>query len=46
MRTPIEQKLANRMTLLAKNTGNSLITLEASMGMVGPEGLEPPTKRL
>lgn len=29
MRTPMGQKLANRMTLLAKNVRKGLITLEA-----------------
>ena len=42
----MEQKSANLSTQLAQIAHKRLTSLASSMGMVGPEGLEPPTKRL
>lgn len=46
MRTNKQQKLANPILALAKTTHNLLKNIGEKMNMVGPEGLEPPTKRL
>lgn len=46
MRTLEKQKSANRYEPLAEFTRKSLKHKEVWKGMVGPEGLEPPTKRL
>ena len=46
MRTVTEQKSANPPVWLAQTARNTLILLVSRIGMVGPEGLEPPTKRL
>lgn len=42
----MEQKSANPQTQLAQIAHNRLISLTRERGMVGPEGFEPPTKRL
>ena len=41
-----EQKTANLQSRLARIAPNRRISLAVEKGMVGPEGLEPPTKRL
>lgn len=46
MRTNKKQKLANPISALAKIARNPLKNMGKKVGMVGPEGLEPPTKRL
>jgi hypothetical protein len=46
MRTHPKHKLANAAKLLAKAPRSALKTLAALGNLVGPEGLEPPTKAL
>ncbi len=46
MRTNEKQKLANPISELAKTASNILKNIGKKVEMVGPEGLEPPTKRL
>lgn len=46
MRTNEKQKLANPISALAKIAYNPLENIGEKVEMVGPEGLEPPTKRL
>ncbi len=46
MRTNEKQKLANPFSALAKYISNTLKNIGEKEKMVGPEGLEPPTKRL
>ena len=46
MRTNEKQTLANPFSLLAKTSYNQLKNIGKKVEMVGPEGLEPPTKRL